>query len=99
MAEKSANQFFLRYTQKQNLFIGPFFSTDPKEKRKMVAGFLMAGVPSGSKMYRTPAITKIHAAVHLLKNLECTLYTLPTKYTRCFFYILRSIFILYSNLY
>jgi len=47
----------------------------------------MADVPSGSKMYCTPAITKIHVAVHLIKNLECTLYTLPTEHTLCFLYI------------
>ena len=44
----------------------------------------MAGAPSRSKMYWTPAITKIHAAVYLLKKLECTRYTLPTEYTLCF---------------
>jgi hypothetical protein len=46
-------------------------------------GFLIAGVPSGNKMYRTSAIAQVHAAVHLLKKSEGTRCTLPTEYTLC----------------
>jgi hypothetical protein len=44
----------------------------------------MAGVPSGNKIYRTSAIAKVHAAVHLLQKSESTRYTLPSEYTLCF---------------
>ena len=36
----------------------------------LYTGFLITGVPSRFKMSRTPAISKIHSAVHLLKKIR-----------------------------
>jgi len=41
--------------------------------------FLMASVPSRSKMYETSAASEIHAAVHFVRKAQCTAYTLKKK--------------------
>ena len=61
-----------------------------------VTAFLMAGVPSRSKVYWTPAISEMHSAVHLLKKLECTRYTLPSEYTLWFFSYIFKYFYSYA---
>jgi len=37
---------------------------------------VIASVHNRSKMYRTSAAVEIHATVHLVKTIECTLYAL-----------------------
>ncbi len=43
------------------------------------AVFLIASVPSRNKMYRTSAALKIHAVLHLVEKLECTIVHLVEK--------------------
>jgi hypothetical protein len=45
--------------------------------------FLMASVPSGSKMHKTSAAHEIHAALHFDQKAKCTQYTLLDSITFC----------------